>query len=176
MLRFVFLRGSMPSTAWQRLAGPLSAAPEARRCYGCDNPANVFDARLRVHGAAPRRLTLCPRCGIIEDAPRDFAGAMRFSVEGARIHLSGRHPGAPWAAGLLYDPPLAAERQGFLWPTDAQGCPLPSFEPPEPWRGGVVRLAIYVLWGGEMATLQLPARGIPAPRGAPPLTPRGDEV
>jgi hypothetical protein len=176
MLRFVFLRGSMPSTAWQRLAEPLLAAPEARRCYGCDNPANTFEARLRVHGAAPRRLTLCPRCGIIEDAPRDFAGAMRFSVEGTRIHLSGRDPGAPWTAGLLYDPPLAAERQGFLWPTDARGFPLPSFEPPEPWRGGVVRLAIYVLWGGQMATLQLPGRGLPRPRGAPPLTPQGGQV
>jgi hypothetical protein len=108
---------------WLPFAEPGSLRLEERPCAGCGRRARGFVARLALPGAPPRRVTVCPRCQFVEDAPASSGVALALE-DGRTLRLQGTLPAGAWQARLRL---WAQDRRNGVtlpWPGAADGRPV----------------------------------------------------
>jgi hypothetical protein len=154
LLRFFFRNEGLRLSDWVPLAKFEGNAVRAL-CFGCGTVARRLIARLRVGGACRRRIVVCPRCGVVEDAP--IWSALRAAVNSRRrIWLQGRLPGQDWTAGLLLSSRRPADNRGLAWPARATGAPVTTFRVPGALPPGPLLCSVLLFWRESVTVLTLP--------------------
>ena len=130
LLEYLAERGPRIFSVWLPFAVPNDReerAPEV--CPACrlnHNRLTTLEASVDVCDGLRRRLSFCPRCGIIEDAP--FGSDAKLSVGAAQdLHLQYLNAfGKPWAGVLVVRSQIAGDRMVWRWPADADGQVMPT--------------------------------------------------
>lgn len=124
-------RGPLTYHGWIRSAH-VDAESDAPVCPACRN-ANHRVTRYRASfrgGAVPaRRVSFCPSCSVIEDAPID--NDLALGRHDGAFELSGTRPHERWSAALVIVEQGQVGRQVHRWPADENGRPVARFEPAE---------------------------------------------
>jgi hypothetical protein len=163
-------RGPDVYDAWLRYASlEVEQGRPRERCFACAGPRNLLTklvASFPHLGIGPRRISYCPRCGFVEDAPADSTFTFRV-YEGQSVRLGGELPNEHWAAALLIKPMVPDERVWWEWPSDGDGRPARSFAPPSPWPIGQLEVAVILLSGARLTILCMRGRGDREPAERP---------
>lgn len=155
VLDYALLRGKlvecwMPSvTSYQ----PGASIP----CAACDRPSQVIIANLRKGCGGQRRLTLCPICGVTEDAPPDAHWHM--SLDGEKVRLIGALATKNCCAGLALSASDPALSIPLYWPTDGNGKLVSELVLPKKVPSGPLRISIFLIWDASFVVMSRLARG-----------------
>lgn len=155
VLDYALLRGKlvecwMPSvTSYE----PGASIP----CVACDRPAQMITANLRSGRGGQRRLTLCPICGVTEDAPPD--AHLHMSLDKETVRLIGALPAANFCAGLALSASDPALSIPLYWPTDSDGKLSSELVLPPKVPNGPLRISIFLLWDASFVVMSRLARG-----------------
>jgi hypothetical protein len=155
IIKFVFQRGKL-SDGWVPHVSRFRKARQPSSCFLCGRLTNTIIARLPFPAVSDRRISICPRCGIVDDSPSNTH--ITFSLLDNTVELKGRLPEDHWNAGLLLASSRQADNIGWEWPVDPDGTPARSFRIPAEWPRGPLRLTVAILWEKNFAILSQPAR------------------
>jgi len=136
---------------WMSFARSIKALSTPRRCFHCGRLTTSIEVKLRVVEAFPRRLTTCPKCGLVEDSPIDCD--FQLSANKSTVKITGQLPKRHWNAGLILRSRLPSDNQKWEWPSRPDGSPEETFTIPEPWPCGPIDIYLYFLWGASLAVL-----------------------
>ena len=157
VLRFISLRatvGGVVCKDWAHLS-EFRLPNKQGICFGCFSPVISLVACLRMPGPSQRRLTLCPRCGVIEDVP--VGTKLEFHIGGdSVVQLTGDLPRKHWAATLVLQSKLPAESRMIAWPTDPAGGAASIVQLQNGLPIGPIEAMILVMWGADFAVLSQP--------------------
>ena len=146
--------------SWLRFARLEACEGMAPRvCRACREPYNKLTsivASFTVAGVLRRRISFCPRCGFVEDAPLD--SDVTLSVIDGVVRLEGRLPSVQWIAGLRINSRWPPERYWWEWPAASEGGPARLFEPPRPWPPGPLTVALVLLHGSQITIVSQTTR------------------
>ena len=154
VLQYLLQRGVLPCTEWIRWA-KLRQDVTRPRCFGCGRAAKAFTARLRVPGVSRRRITVCPHCSVVEDAPAHSNLTLSLH-NGSLVRVSTDVPQGRWTGGLLLVSKLASDTRRFAWPSKDDGTPVETFQIPDPLPVGLVHVVLLMLWEGNLACVAQP--------------------
>ena len=76
----------------------------------------------------PRRVTVCPRCHFIEDAP--INSDLQLTVDEGTIRLHGTVPADNWEARVRVWAQDRSNGVSYEWPSCADGTPVRDFKLP----------------------------------------------
>jgi hypothetical protein len=131
---------------WYQDAGNLHVEPRRTPCIVCGRRTITRRYTLDPPSVSPRRHTLCPNCGPVQDVP--VARRIRLVPAGEGVvRWLGYRPRREWCARLVVEPQLDAYRLSWRWPAGADGAPLMEFCAPHAWPTLPVRVALLVFWG-----------------------------
>jgi hypothetical protein len=148
--------------SWLPLARAIQTEARPRHCPFCRRRAVSILTALGITGASPRRLLVCARCGLVEDAP--IRSTASFTIDGSIVTLAAdRSPQS--AAGLALRSKHHPDTRGWDWPRRPDGGLAERFEIPGPWPIGPMDIYLYHLHGASLAVLSTEARG---PAAVPP--------
>lgn len=168
MLDWLTSQDTMLSKNWGRFVDSIEALPEKTPCSVCGRRTVARAFVLRIAGAVPRRETVCPSCGSVQDMPLDHTLSMSVTPDGW-MHLHGSPPRSEWLARVTIERFFTRETLHWDWPAAATGEPAQSFQVPEPWPHVPFRLSLIMVHGDcEFIVLGCLYRG--------PLSPEGDAV
>jgi hypothetical protein len=156
VLDFLYQRGTVISHDWVNLSVSQQPLPRTP-CFNCGLLVNGTVYKFRLPSIAPRRLRICARCSIIEDAPATSDLTISMTA-GGRIVLGGTLPRENWTAGLRLGCQNDPESHGHLWPADDKGAPAREFAPPAPWPPGPLKVALVMLAGASISVVNVPGR------------------
>lgn len=114
-------------------------------CGGCGEQTTVYQANMRIPGVLKRRVTICPRCGIVEDSPVNIEVKMTFTRPNL-VRLAGNLPQKHWKAGIILWPSLRTEAYLEQWRCGKNGYPANKHKFIKKWPKGPVRLSVILLW------------------------------
>jgi hypothetical protein len=136
---------------WAGYSSWEGAADANRPCAVCGLPLRSFVASLCIPGVSRRRLTVCPCCQVVEDAPVE-SGITLAIVGGKSLRLLGRLPTSNWTALLLLNSwGIEAVSE---WPA-AQNClPVELFEPASTLPPRQVDVSLFLLWQYQVVILK----------------------
>jgi hypothetical protein len=138
------LEGGIKSTAgWMWVGQRWTRSNAPFECFTCGRRCTVLDVDLRLPEAQPRRVVVCPRCGMINDTPR--ACSVRFSVEPSdgSVHWTEGRPSEDWAAGVFVRGRSSSRCWGFEWPVGSDGAPAIDARAARPLPEGPLRVYLY---------------------------------
>ncbi len=159
MVDYLASQDTMLSKSWTQYVDVTAVLPDKRPCPMCARRTIARVHSLRIPGAVPRRETMCPSCGSIEDSPVDRRLSMSAEPDGW-VHLNGALPGLDWHARVTVERFFTRETYGWEWPSASTGEPLPSFRVPTPWPIVPFRLSVIVVYGdSEFSVLGALYRG-----------------
>lgn len=159
MVDYLTSQDTMLSKCWNQFIETIEVLPEKAPCPVCGRRTIVRESSLRIPGAMPRRETMCPSCGSIEDSPSDRS--MSMSVDsGGLMRLSGALPKSGWSARITVERFFTRETYQWDWPATPSGEPMPSFQVPQAWPLVPFRLSVIVVYGdSEFSALGCLYRG-----------------
>ncbi|HEX6096644.1 MAG TPA: hypothetical protein VF432_09995 [Thermoanaerobaculia bacterium] len=142
------------SRRWVPAATMQLLAEAVRSCFVCrSSPLTTYVGhfRERPNGVAPppRRLSLCPRCGIVEDVPE--SAAVELAIDNGTVRFVGSLPRENWDALLVARAQNAAETRVWKWP-QAGEVPADAFRPAD-WPHGPLNLGIVLLASSAVMVL-----------------------
>lgn len=155
VLNYALARGKLLEN-WMPFAKSLHAGVPTV-CPVCERQANVLQVAMRPQGVSKRRLTLCPICGVLEDAP--ITSNFSFTLERRTVRLGGDLPQRDWSAAVLLGSPYPADSLQLVWPQLEGGSPAPELELPADWPLGPLRLSVFLLWEANFAIASRMVRG-----------------
>lgn len=175
LMDFLAHRGPRVFSVWLPFAVPEE--PEdtrGRRCPACRLPHNTLTSLEAIVDAGDglrRRLSFCPRCGVVEDAP--VGSDASFSIgPGQTLRLRYRSAFAKaWAGALVVRSQMAHDRMLWNWPAAADGRPARQFSPAEPWPVGPLDVGLMIVSHAKLTILMQRGR---AGAGAAPPRRKGD--
>jgi len=158
VLHYMLRRGGLPVHDWIKLAEQPQVIDSHSSCYICGLRTQVFKACLHIVGMPQRRLTICQRCGLIEDAPL-LALPMKISISNKyTVRLDGNYPREKCVVGLLLEYDLKSLTKWWEWPLGPDNAPMEEFTTPAPWPPGPVDVVVFVVWEGNFAVMARQAR------------------
>lgn len=159
MLDYLTNQDTMLSKCWSRFIEVTETLPERTPCTICGRRTILRVSSLRIPGIMPRRETMCPSCGSIEDSPCDRS--MSMSVEpGGLMRLDGELPTSGWVARITLERFFTRETYKWDWPAAPSGEPAPSFQVPTVWPLVPFRLSVILVYGdSEFSVLGCLYRG-----------------
>jgi hypothetical protein len=146
MLDFFANQDTMLSKSWARFVDATQVLPDKIPCPICARRTIARMFTLRIPGAVPRRETMCPSCGSIEDCSVDRRITMAVEP-GGLIQLFGALPATDWCAKIVVERFFTRENYSWEWPSALSGEPLGSFRVPKPWPTVPFRLSIIMVYG-----------------------------
>lgn len=162
---YLSAQDTMLSKCWTQFVDETRLLSDKPSCSICGRRTVARVSSLRIPGAVPRRETMCPSCGSIEDSPVDRAISMTVTPDGW-IRLQGDVPQSDWRARVVVERFFTRETFRWEWPSAATGEPLPSFCVPEPWPVVPFRLSVILIYGdSEFTVLGCLYRGRPSDGG-----------
>jgi hypothetical protein len=149
VLAFVDGRGTFAAYDWGRLEHDRTGLP-AGRCATCHAPTAERRVTFKASCVATRRVTTCPRCGIVADA----AAGERLDVEVdvRTVRLVGPLPRHPWSAMLRLTCRDDRFSASLPWPSADDGAPARELYVPPPWPPGPIRADVVLI---ERATVSI---------------------
>jgi hypothetical protein len=158
VLRFVHRRGPVPSLDWSVLCREGTPAPGSP-CPSCGIPLTSTRYAFWEPAAPARRLSICPRCDIVEDAPVSSDLALRLEA-GAAV-LTGSLPQHAWTGMLLLACQDDAASVAVPWPA-ADRRPACALRPRRDlWPPGAVKATLVLMIRTRLLLLQAPGRRPP---------------
>lgn len=137
-----------------------------KACPTCQTAPDTYCVSLDTAETVNRRLSICRRCGIIEDVPLNSSISFSVSSTG-RCNLSGTLPSTDWLAYLIIFSDNQKETTLQRWPCTSAGIPREHFRPKGDWPIGPLRLGFFMI-SGSWYMLTQPFRWVPlAPQHAP---------
>jgi len=107
---------------WTHFAQMSESSASGKPCFVCHKRTATFEGRFHgVQGVVPRRVTTCPRCGIIEDVPANWDISLAIHASTRTIHLSGKLHGHTCIARAVSCFGRSCRR--FDWPAYGQSTP-----------------------------------------------------
>lgn len=122
-------RGPLTYHGWIRSAH-VDAEDDAPICPACRHPdhrVTRYRASFRAGAVPSRRVSFCPSCSVIEDAPID--NDLALGQRDGAFELSGTRPRERWHALLVIVEQGQVARTLHEWPADAEGRPAARFAP-----------------------------------------------
>jgi|GEM_PF-2481246 len=156
ILKCVFKRGKL-FDVWMPVANNYKSLKPSHRCFVCGKKTNTTIAHFPLPQWSSRRISICPRCGVIDDSPHNSQFTFSLSDTGV-VRLKGSLPAKHWKGGVLLGCPGVADNVGWEWPALANARPERMFSIPDKWPPGLVRVSIVMLWRDQFAIVTLPAR------------------
>jgi len=129
---------------WFQDQASIERLPGGTSCPTCRVAADSYLVALRTSMALKRRLSVCRRCGIIEDVPSD--SSIRFTVSpGGKCKLTGALPSTHWTAYLVVFSGNENETTLQRWPNSPDGSPQRHFAAGNRWPVGPLRFAFLLV-------------------------------
>lgn len=119
-----------PISNWQEFARLDELYVEPRICPNCSKPARAYVTQLIIPETEDRRVTICQRCRLIEDAPVSSNLELLVSASN-RFHLQGTLPVRNWDAKVRVWAQVPQNGETFDWPRDGDGLPSRDFDLPQ---------------------------------------------
>jgi hypothetical protein len=163
VLQYALAHGKLLEN-WIPFARSLRAATPTL-CPVCRRRTDTLHVVMRPPGVTPRRLTLCPICGVLEDAPA--TSDVGFDLDGRTLRLCGEFPRERWTAAVLIGSSYPADSIQLMWPTLDDGAPAPFLELPPIWPPGPLRLSVFIMWDANFAVVSRMARDPSRPERTP---------
>ncbi|HKO44900.1 MAG TPA: hypothetical protein VJU84_16605 [Pyrinomonadaceae bacterium] len=148
--------GSLASRTWLRNAERPTLEQPSPKCFACGLSTNTYVAHAKSDVFRPRRLSICPGCGIIEDVPVNSTAKMR--LDGELVRLDGVHVSGPWTCKLVAESMGPRNHKHWTWPEQDNGKPVESFSLPGPFPPGPIRVVVIFMSDAELFILQQPWR------------------
>jgi hypothetical protein len=123
------------------------------RCWGCQAPARWAVVALGVEGTHPRRLLLCPRCGIVEDVASHVNMRFSLNLQRREIRLSGKLPVGGWQAAVQLQSLTPKHSQTWTWPRKSNGRPFTTWRCPSEWPIGPVRICFVMVHNASVDSI-----------------------
>lgn len=157
VLQYVFCRGKLLES-WLPFARTYRSISSSTQCFVCGQRTNTLIVNFRIPKVSRRRISICPCCGVIEDAP--IKSNITFSIFNKSIvKLEGSLPKEKWTVGLLLQSSLPSDYISLEWPTDSNGSPTKFINLPNVWPLGPTRVSVIVMWGGSFAIVSKMEQG-----------------
>lgn len=137
-------------------ARSISGYRRPERCFCCGRHLRSTLVTLRIPDCEPRRMDICPRCGITSDAPPRLR--VKIRVRAGLIEISGPTPADGWAAGLYVKAWHPADSFGFRWPPAQSGVPRREQRIGGDLPCGQLRLYFYLMVGQSLTIASCPWR------------------
>lgn len=151
VLAYIRARGAMIFHDWIGIGDTTRCAYRVS-CPVCRTPAHADVVSFVAFGFEPRRLTTCPCCGIVEDAP--LSNDLVLRRHGSRsFELLGTHPDRLWRGDLH----LASKDRSLScimpWPGIRRASQRARVE--GPWPRGLVLVSCVLMRGTALTLLHL---------------------
>lgn len=138
-------------TQWTSLSDQTQLRGRAAPCPRCAGPARQVGHTMRAPGLAPRLVTVCPRCQVVEDVPRGCD--LTVAIQGDAIAISGTLPTSDWAARARLYAQVPWNGPMVRWPAAQGGSPVRRLDVGPIAASGVHQVTFVVVWGREYAAV-----------------------
>jgi hypothetical protein len=129
---------------WWQFAAKVTVVVPGTTCPRCCAESRTWYVAFRSSAVAARRLSVCARCGPIEDLPAH--SDLRLVVEASgRCRLSGRLPNTNWSAVIAIFSDLDSDKCVVQWPGTPEGSPATTLTPSAPFPAGPLRIVYYMV-------------------------------
>lgn len=149
--------GSLASRTWLQLVAPPALITPPRPCFGCGLPTNSYEAHARTGDFPPRRIGICPGCGIVEDVPLNSELKLEYD-ESFGACLRGVGEPGNWTCRLVAESMGPRNHKSWSWPSVPGGGFPDRFRPPNPLPAGPLRMVAIFMSDAELFILQQPSR------------------
>jgi hypothetical protein len=106
---------------WSRFARAYRRTKRDVRCSTCQSRAVRVTAQPMTPASRKRQVTICPRCGVVEDAP--FGADLSLRVKkGGTLQLEGVVPNGAWLGAVRILARSGRSTPILPWPKDGQGA------------------------------------------------------
>ena len=157
LLQYVFHRGKLLDS-WIPLVSQYNSLKTLTQCFICGEHSNTIIASLWISNTPCRRVSICPYCGVIEDAP--IESNITFSLwDRSSLHVEGSLPHERWTGGILIGSSLPAENIGLEWPAKSDGTPATVLNLPTRLPPGPIQISVIMFWAGNFAIISQMVRG-----------------
>jgi hypothetical protein len=126
---------------WSDMSHACERADDDPRCAGCGRLTQTHLHSLRIPSAPRRRVSVCPSCGHVEDAPEHSTLALDVGEPGT-IRLAGGLPEGDTLGVAIIEQSLGAQRHTWPWPLGGDGRPRGALRTDRPWPVGPFRLTV----------------------------------
>ncbi len=138
-------------TQWTSLSDPERVRGRPTACPRCAGPARQVGYTMRAPRLAPRVVTICPRCQVVEDVP---AGCdLTVAIAGDDIAIGGTLPGRDWAARARLYAQVPWNGPLVRWPAAPDGSPVRRLEVGPVAASGVHQVTFVLVSGREYAAV-----------------------
>lgn len=138
-------------TQWAPLTDPDQLRGRAATCPRCSGPARQVGHTMRAPALAPRIVTVCPRCQVVEDMP--LGCDLTVTVAGDEIAIGGTLPGRDWAARARVYAQVPWNGPLVRWPAASDGTPVRRLAIGPVAASGVHQVTFALVWGREYAAV-----------------------
>jgi hypothetical protein len=138
-------------TQWSPLSDPTQLRGRAASCPRCGGPARQVGHTMRAPGLAPRLVTVCPRCQVVEDVP--VGCDLTIAIEGDAIAIGGTLPHDDWAARARLYAQVPWNGPMVRWPAAKDGSPVRRLDVGPIAASGVHQATFVLVWGREYAAV-----------------------
>jgi hypothetical protein len=157
MLDLIRTTNARMDHAWMPLAFHTGLEAAERSCFACGGTARMHLGRIGFDREVPRRLTACPRCSIVEDAPAD--SMFKLSLHDKTLWVDGVLPATRCAGAIFVLSRLRRESLWCAWPRTPTGSLAPSIPLDRwSWPPGPLEVGVILAWDARIAALKCPAR------------------
>ena len=138
-------------TQWAPLSDPDKVRGRSAPCPRCGGPARQVGHTLRARPLAPRLVTVCPRCQVVEDVP--LGCDLTVAIAGDQITIGGTLPREGWAARARLYAQVPWNGPLVRWPAASGGSPVRRFAVGPVASSGVHQVTFVLVSGREYAAV-----------------------
>lgn len=151
LMDYILCRGKVEQD-WTPLVDQFVTDNDAPPCYICGAAAVSVIQSLRIPDALKRRVTSCPRCGIIEDSPADQRFTFQWRDD-CSIEVTGPIPKFRWSIGVRLSAQQFLEHFRAAWHCTGEDEMPTVLKLDQAHLIGPLRLTVVIMWDTDFVTL-----------------------